>query len=199
MRTRRAVQTPIWGGSRVGSRQRTLLHVARIFAYPRGPDSGVESDFRRARSGVRASGAFDARGCRACGLDGAQRVLDCSRVQAYQGSMPFVREQEEHRGTRPQGATDVDVERVALMLYNAKGSLVDAYDAIGNKERDIGPHFPFEEARIGREENASFSSLNRTGELLWRRTRAWQTSRVARRRRMSPKNCAAREKQRCDL
>jgi hypothetical protein len=46
------------------------------------------------------------------------------------------------------GATDVDADRVALMLYNAKGSLADAYDAIGNKQRDIGPHFPFEDAHV---------------------------------------------------
>jgi hypothetical protein len=53
---------------------------------------------------------------------------------------------------RITGATDVDVNRVALMLYNAKGSLADAYDAIGNKEHDIGPNFPFEEARVWMEE-----------------------------------------------
>jgi hypothetical protein len=48
------------------------------------------------------------------------------------------------------GATDVD--RVALMLYSAKCSLADAYDAIGNKKRDVGPHFPFEEPRLRMEE-----------------------------------------------
>jgi hypothetical protein len=63
--------------------------------------------------------------------------------------MPFIREQEDHRGSRHiTGATDVDVDRVAMMPYNATGSLADAYDAIGNKERDIGPHFPFEEAAL---------------------------------------------------
>jgi hypothetical protein len=57
------------------------------------------------------------------------------------------------------GATDVDVDRVAMMLYNAKGSLVDAYDAIGNKERVIGPHFSFEEARMRMEEKGFLQQL----------------------------------------
>jgi hypothetical protein len=34
----------------------------------------------------------------------------------------------------------MDVDGVALMLYNAKGSLADVYDAVGNKDRDVGPH-----------------------------------------------------------
>jgi hypothetical protein len=57
------------------------------------------------------------------------------------------------------GGTDVDVDRVAQMLYDAKGSLADAYDAIGNKERDIGPHFSFEETRVWMEEKGFLQQL----------------------------------------
>jgi hypothetical protein len=53
---------------------------------------------------------------------------------------------------RITGATDADEYRVGLMLYYAKGSLADAFDAIGNKDRDIGPPFPFEEAQLWLEE-----------------------------------------------
>jgi hypothetical protein len=51
-----------------------------------------------------------------------------------------------------KGATDMDVDRVELMLYNAKGSLADAYDAIRNKDRGVGLHFPFKEACLWMEE-----------------------------------------------
>jgi hypothetical protein len=61
---------------------------------------------------------------------------------------------------RITGATDVDVERVALMLYNAKGFLADAYDAIGSKEHDIGPNFPFEESRVWMEEKGFLQQLD---------------------------------------
>jgi hypothetical protein len=57
---------------------------------------------------------------------------------------------------RITGATEADEYRVGLMLYNGKGSLEDAYDAIGNKDRDNGPPFPFEEARLWLEEKGFF-------------------------------------------
>jgi hypothetical protein len=57
------------------------------------------------------------------------------------------------------GSTDADVDRVALMLYNAKGTIADAYDAIGNKDRDVGPHFPFKEARLWMEEKGYLPQL----------------------------------------
>jgi hypothetical protein len=53
----------------------------------------------------------------------------------------------------------VVVERVALLLYNSKCSIADAYDAIGNKNLDIGPYFPFNEARLWMEEKGYHSQL----------------------------------------
>jgi hypothetical protein len=96
----------------------------------------------------------------------------------------------------------VDVDRVALRLYNAKGSLADAYDAIGNKELDIAPHFPFEEARVRMEEKGFLQQLE--SDRVWRvnvEVSATLEDVVGSEalRRMSPENCAAREKQRRNL
>lgn len=45
------------------------------------------------------------------------------------------------------GATSADLERVALMLYNDKCSLSDAYNLLNDEKRDIGPPFPYPSAR----------------------------------------------------
>jgi hypothetical protein len=64
---------------------------------------------------------------------------------------------------RITGATDADKYRVGLMLYNAKGSLADANDAIGNKDRDIGHLSRLKKRACGWRKKGFSGTLNWTG------------------------------------
>lgn len=57
------------------------------------------------------------------------------------------------------GATSADLERVALMLYNGKGSLSDAYNLLKDEKRDIGPPFPYPSARQWLESSGVLAEL----------------------------------------
>jgi hypothetical protein len=74
--------------------------------------------------------------------------------------MPFARAQEEHRAPHITGAVDVDLDRVALVLYNAKVSLEDAYDATGNKECYVASIFHSRKRACRWRRTGFFSTLN---------------------------------------
>jgi hypothetical protein len=177
MRMRHAVQTPTWGGSRVGSRQRTVIYKIEMKTKTFSFASTVTFDHLFSVSlrirddpivgSNQTSGALEAEveaefaQVVPSTLVGAARQVWLARsrrsiVRGFKLIKAACLSLESKRNivvtAHITGATDVNVDRVALMLYNATGSLADAYDAIGNKERDIGLHFPFEEARVWMEE-----------------------------------------------